>query len=263
MGSNTSPVVYWHDMDINEFKIAAAQSTSIAGDIVENVRRHAVFVRKAHDHDACVVVFPELSLTGYEPPIALKAAITRRDSVLLPLQNLSNELGMMIIAGCPIPSSDGKPFLGAFIVRPGRPIDVYRKRFLHPGEEQYFQASDDMVVCSFCGVEVGVAICADVNNPQHSEDTSKLGANIYSAGVAMTPNGIDEAESNLSVSSLRYGLLTVMANHASTTGGYSMAGRSAIWNEQGEIIAQAEGEGECLVIAEATPGGWRGHVAGM
>jgi predicted amidohydrolase len=54
---------------------AAAQSTSIAGDIDENVRRHAAFVRKAGEHHANVVVFPELSLTGYEPTIAKEAAI--------------------------------------------------------------------------------------------------------------------------------------------------------------------------------------------
>lgn len=247
-------------MPRTDFRIAAAQSTSIAGDISENVRRHVAFVRKAGEHHANVVVFPELSLTGYEPTLAMKTAIHADDSVLLPLQSVSNELGIMLIAGCPIRARVGKPFLGAIILRPEQPIAVYRKRFVHPGEEEYFQASDDVVVCSFREAEIGIAICADIHNPLHPEDTRKLGADIYAAGVAITPNGIGDAEFDLSAIAHRYGMLAVMANYASSTGDYPIAGRSAIWNEQGQVVAQAEGTGEFLVFAEATPDGWCGSV---
>ena len=47
-----------------EFTIAAAQASSVKGEIAQNVRRHAEFVVRAAEHQANVIVFPELSLTG-------------------------------------------------------------------------------------------------------------------------------------------------------------------------------------------------------
>ena len=54
-----------------------------------------------------------------------------------------------------------------------------------------------------------------------------------------------------------------MANYASATGGYPMAGRSAIWDESGTIIAQAAATGESLVLAKDTPNGWTGRLVKM
>ena len=92
------------------FTIAAAQSGSIKGDIAANVRRHAEFARIAAEHQCNVVVFPELSLTGYEPTIAAETATGADDSVLLPLQELANDSGIMMIAGCPIRSQTNRFF---------------------------------------------------------------------------------------------------------------------------------------------------------
>jgi hypothetical protein len=58
-------------------------------------------------------------------------------------------------------------------------------------------------------------------------------------------------------------LLALMANYASPTGSYPMAGRSAIWNESGALVAQAGSTGESLVLPTATPNGWTGHLVEM
>jgi predicted amidohydrolase len=50
--------------------IAAAQSRSVRGDIETNVTIHAGYVRLAANHSCNLIIFPELSLTGYEPDIA-------------------------------------------------------------------------------------------------------------------------------------------------------------------------------------------------
>ncbi|MFT7641524.1 MAG: putative amidohydrolase [Pirellulaceae bacterium] len=213
----------------------------------------------AKEHHADVAMFPELSLTGYEPTLASESAIDSNDDVLRPLIELAVRSGVTIVAGCPIRSAQSKPFIGAFIVRPDMQTETYRKRFLHPGEEEHFIPSNDTFVCSCSGRAVGIAICADINNPMHPADASKHNATVYAAGVAMTLRGIDEAEANLSNYAKQYRMLAVMANYASATGGHPMAGRSEIWNESGVIVAQAAGEGECIVLAE-NGGGWIGRV---
>lgn len=245
------------------FTIAAAQSSSVKGDITQNVRRHAEFVVRAAEHQANVVVFPELSLTGYEPTMAAELAIDARNDQLAPLKQLSDQRGVTIIAGCPIRSDQAKPYIGAFIIRPQLPIEVYRKRFLHPGEEQHFIPSDDVVVCDCHGRAVGIAICADISNPRHPADASQQNATIYAAGLAFTPKGIAEAEAAMSGYARRFRFLAVMANYASATGGLPMAGKSAIWDETGTLVAQAAATGESVVLAKSTSQGWVGHVVTM
>lgn len=49
--------------------LAAAQSISLPGDIEVNVREHLRFITAAHAAGVQVLVFPELSLTGYELPL--------------------------------------------------------------------------------------------------------------------------------------------------------------------------------------------------
>lgn len=49
--------------------IAIAQLDSIAGDIHANLSAHQQMIAKAAAQGAALVVFSELSLTGYEPTL--------------------------------------------------------------------------------------------------------------------------------------------------------------------------------------------------
>ena len=69
---------------MESFRIAAAQSSSIRGDIEANVHTHVQFVQIAVDYSVNVIVFPELSLTGYEPEIAHNVVISLEDKRLIP-----------------------------------------------------------------------------------------------------------------------------------------------------------------------------------
>ena len=242
------------------FAIAAVQSVSFAGDVARNVRHHIELVQAAADRSANVIVFPELSLTGYEPSLAPATALAPDDQDLGPLQRASDLMGVTIIAGCPLKTDGPKPYIASLIVRPGTAVSVYRKRFLDPSEEPYFIAYPDVVVCSSHDHRIGIAICADIGNPAHPADVADRGADVYAAGVAMTPNGIESAEESMSGYARRYGFLAIMANHGSDTGGFSIAGRSGAWGEKGKRLAQAPDAGEFLVLAEATEQGWRGRL---
>ena len=241
------------------FSIAAAQSSSIGGEIQHNVRRHCELAELAIHQRAGFIVFPELSLTGYEPTLAAQCAIEPTSKLIEPLIDLSNKAGITIVAGCPLSSDQTKPYLGALIIRPGQKVVSYRKRFLHPGEENHFIPSDDTVVIAVQDHRIGIAICADIDNELHPEAASRNSASIYAAGVAMTPGGIEDAHRKMSLYAKRFRMLTVMSNYASETGGFAMAGRSAIWNKSGQTIAQAKNEGECLVIADQSDK-WLGRV---
>ena len=65
--------------------IAAAQTVPVRGDVDANMERHVRLVHVAADAHARVLVFPELSLTGYELDLAGSQAFTESDPRLTPL----------------------------------------------------------------------------------------------------------------------------------------------------------------------------------
>lgn len=231
---------------MKNFTIAAAQSSSVKGHIESNVRRHAEFVRAAAEHHADVVVFPELSLTGYEPEIARTHLISMEDERLNPLRELADQFDLTIIAGAPVASSLDKPHIGALVIRSEDAL-IYLKQHLHTGEEAFFSPGNKRCVIDVKGMNVGLAICADTNEPSHPREAAQNGAAIYAAGVLVTEEGYTPDITLLQGYAVQYGMAVAMANHSTPTGGWIPAGKSAIWDDSGVLIAMADGTNEALV----------------
>lgn len=68
------------------FTLAAAQVPSVRGDVAANVATHVRTIQAAATHEVAVLIFPELSLTGYEPELAAALALAPCDAILEPLR---------------------------------------------------------------------------------------------------------------------------------------------------------------------------------
>lgn len=66
-------------------KISIAQIEPVKGDIERNLARHLLFIEAALEKKADFIMFPELSLTGYEPELAEELATDAGDERLAPL----------------------------------------------------------------------------------------------------------------------------------------------------------------------------------
>lgn len=77
-------------------RIAAGQFAPVRGCLEENMRHHEILVASAALSGVSLIIFPKLSLTGYEPELAEKLALAE-ESCLGPLQALSDQYGMTII----------------------------------------------------------------------------------------------------------------------------------------------------------------------
>jgi len=242
------------------FAIAAAQTASVRGDVAENVRRHVEAARLARRHGADAIVFPELSLTGYEPDLAARLTLTLDDDALRPLRALVEESGITIVAGCPIASGGDRPHIGAMIFQPGAAVAAYRKRCVATDEEPYCVGSNDSTVVGVRSQTLGLAICADIGHPEHSAAARAGGATIYAAGVMITPEDLARAEARMAGHALRHGMPALMANHAEPASGYATGGCSAVWDTCGERLARAEAAGEYLVLLGNGPAGWTGTL---
>lgn len=67
--------------------IASAQTCSIAGDLAANIQRHLALMVAAAEHGVQLLVFAELSLTGYEPALARSWRLRRTIRCLRPCES--------------------------------------------------------------------------------------------------------------------------------------------------------------------------------
>ncbi len=206
-------------------RIAAAQSHSITGDINANVARHVIFIDAAIKAGVQLLVFPELSLSGYDLPGMAGAALTTIDARLAPLAARAAAHNMTIVVGVPLHNPHGLPFIGAI----GQVINVR-------------------------GVPVALAICFDTASQQHPHAAVMAGATLYAAGSVISAEGYPNELNLLASYAKLFNLGILLANHAHETGGYQSAGRSAIWLSGGQLLVDAPGTGECLVIGDEDNG---------
>ncbi|MCG2585996.1 carbon-nitrogen hydrolase family protein [Massilia sp. TS11] len=229
-------------------RLAAAQSAARAGDVAANLARHADFVRVARAAGADLLLFPELSLSGYEPAHVAACALAPDDARLAALVCP----GMQVIVGAPLRAPDpARPFIGSLCLHGDGRRSVYRKQHLHPGEEAFASAGPSGAsVFEVQGVACAQAICADISQASHPAAARAAGADVYLAGVLISVSGYAHDAALLQGHAAREQMLVLMANHGAPSGGYDSAGRSACWDAQGRLVAALPGSGEALLLID-------------
>ncbi|QDL54269.1 carbon-nitrogen hydrolase family protein [Rhodoferax aquaticus] len=253
--------------------LAAAQTASAPGDILANLATHLRFVDVAHSAGVQVLLFPELSLSGYEPTHVATCTVTPQDARLAPLRDKVRATGMVVIVGAPVPNDTLKPAIGAITFFPDGTHSVYRKQHLHPGEDAFASPCPHAPTIAkptpsqtfaYLGERIGQGVCADITHAQHPALAAQAGATLYLAGVLESTNGYAANAPAMQSYAIRHRMGTLMANHGGNSGGYVTAGQSAFWAPTGECVAKAPGPGAYLVIArKAAPtngGSWSGEV---
>src|SRR6185312_5020539 len=129
-------------MGKNFIKIAAAQTLPHSQNTEANLRDHCRLAELAAQHSAQLIIFPEMSLTGYQRELAGNMAFSENDGRLDPLKKIAALHNIIIVAGAPI-KTDAHLYIGAFIISPGNSLSIYTKQFLHSGEEKFFEPCFD------------------------------------------------------------------------------------------------------------------------
>ncbi|GGX82718.1 carbon-nitrogen hydrolase family protein [Massilia dura] len=249
-------------MPVDIAAFAIAQPVVVKGDIAANVARHVVLAEAAARHGARLVLLPELALTGYEPALAAGLALDADDPRLAPLRHAAMRLGIVLVTGAPWKTS-GLPRIAALSFLPGGTMQVYTKQHLHPGEEAAFAVGEGGAGLVAGDARIALAVCAEIAHAQHPAAAALAGADLYAASVLVSENGYEHDAGLLRGYARQYGMPVAMANHGGPTGGWSCAGRSALWDETGQPVIAADGVGECLLLAERERGRWRGWHAGI
>lgn len=230
--------------------IAAAQTKPVRHNTEENIRQHLRFIETAACHDVRLILFPEMSLTGYELEDADELSFSRDDARLEVFKAQAALHTMTIIAGAPIKIA-GNLYIGAFIISPDGNILLYTKQFLHASEEQFFVPGfEHNPLIETEGERISVAICADITHPPHPHNAADKNTTLYAAGIFYTPRGIAEAYTQLGGYAQQYGMNILMANYIGASYAIEAAGQSAFWNAHGEMAGKIDERHEGLLIVQ-------------
>ncbi|MET8543351.1 carbon-nitrogen hydrolase family protein [Kitasatospora sp. NPDC004799] len=231
--------------------VAVAQPVcAVAGrpeTVSENVALHAAAVREAGTR---LVVFPELSLTGYD---LAAPAVDPADARLAPLVAACAETGAVALVGAPVAEADGRECIATLAVTGEGAAVVYRKMCLHGAEVERFTPGEKPVVLELDGLRLGLAVCADAADPAHAAETSALGIDAYVASTLYGPGAAqaERRDGHLRSRAVAHGVWCVLATCAGASGEYpDTSGGSGVWAPDGEIVAQAGTAPGELVRAE-------------
>ena len=249
--------------------IGAAQTTPIAGDVEANLAQHVELMRTAATLDARILVFPELSLTGYELALADRLAFSENDTRLGPLIEAAAQHAMVAVVGAPV-RIDAQLYIGAFAVMPDRSLALYTKPYLGafsrreipegvipPAEDTIFQCGTRDPLIRWAGETAAVAVCAAALQPVHAQRAAERGATSYLTSHFSIPVDVDFRAAVLSSYAKRHGMVTVFANYGAPTAGLPASGKSAVWSQAGELIGRLAATGAGVLVAREANSGWR------
>ena len=148
------------------FRVVIAQLDFLVGDIPGNARDIIAAVRSAERlHNADLVVFPELCLTGYPPEdLLLRPSLDVRVAEALD-ELLAADLNAAMVIGMPL-RERGLLYNAAVVIEGGKMTARYCKQF-PPNyqvfdEKRYFASGDRPCVVDIRGVPVGLTVCEDI-----------------------------------------------------------------------------------------------------
>ena len=246
-------------------RIAIAQCAPALGAVKRNLDMHREWIARAREARADLVIFPELSLTGYYlKDLAADVAFAVDDPQLAPIAEASRDID--VSAGFVERSADAKLHIAQGHWSGGKLVNVHRKVYLPTygifDDGRYFGPGDRFDTYTWAGGMTGVAICEDLWHVSTPYLYAAAGATIVLCPSASPGRGVAEggdlgtAESCRLMDRFYASYLTVYVVYVNRVGhedGIAFWGGSEIVAPDGTVVARAPEFDEALVTGEIDP----------
>jgi len=179
-----------------KLRILVAQMNLLVGDVNGNRDQVIAAANAARDEQgADLVVFPELTLTGYPPEdLLLRPELTERTQAAL-LRIAAETRGVALILGYPKAALGGL-FNVAGLVSEGRIVAEYAKQLLPNysvfDEKRYFQSGSGNGILGFKGLCIALTVCEDIWEEGPTHRAVAAGAELL-ININASPYHLDKA----------------------------------------------------------------------
>lgn len=223
-------------------KIALAQINLLVGGVSANCHKIIAAAQQARDeYGADLVVFPELTITGYPP----EDLLLRPDFIAASTQALADIAqqvqGIDIVLGFPEPTAHGL-CNSAAVLRAGAVLCVYRKNLLPNygvfDEQRYFVAGQEVCLFELKGHKIALTICEDIWHDQVLRKNQQAGAElILTLNASPFHAGkMQQREAVVCQHLQQLGMPLVYVNLVGGQDELIFDGASFVVNQQGEIV---------------------------
>ncbi len=226
-------------------RFALAQFNFLVGDVQGNATRVINTARRAQSELAAdLVVFPELTLSGYPPEDLLFHRGLRRQ-VEAGLLRVCGEVGTTaVVFGYPEYSGTDIYNSGALIAE-GAVAAIHRKSELPNykvfDEKRYFRAGSKATVIERKGFRLGLLVCEDLWEPGPARATLDAGAELLVI-INASPYEIHKQRERESVARARVLDVQLPVVYVNMTGGQDelvFDGNSFVMDAQGRVVVRA------------------------
>jgi len=178
-------------------RIGLAQIDPVLGEVEANLEKHLEWIDRARDEGVELLLFPELSLTGYRllhltPRVALQP---KTSPTMARLRAAAP--GMSIVVGGVEEDERGFLFNSAFLLAGGEIVHTHRKLYLPTygifQEGRFFSEGSRLALPRVEGHPVGILICEDFWHSDPAERMARAGAKLI-ALVSASPGRIGPDE---------------------------------------------------------------------
>ena len=238
-------------------KIALAQISCKRGDKAENIKKIESRVTRAKRQGAELVIFPELSLTGYtmrDQIYELAETIPGHSTTFL--EKLARKTGTYIVFGMPELSekTQATVYNTAVLVGPDGFIGKYRKMYLPTHsvfeEKRYFRPGYQTAVFETELGKIGLIICYDIFFPEVSRLTRLKGAQLIVCISASPATRRTFFETLTAARAIENTAFLAYVNLVGIEDGLQFWGGSRLVGPNGKTLVQAKYDEEDLVIGE-------------
>lgn len=248
------------------FRVAVAQVDPTLGDLPANLRIHVDQIARAGTEGADLVVFPELSLTGYYLKDQVPEVAEPRDGPLIrAVAEAAAAAGVAAVVGFVEEDRAANFYNAAAFVDAGSETFVHRKVYLPTygmfDERRYFAAGDRIRAFDTRFGRVGLLVCEDawhlscgVILQADGIDLLILIANSPARGVREEELGSRSSWRTLAQTYAMYlNVPVVFSNRVGFEDGVGFWGGSVVYAPGGETLVKAPGFEPALVVAPIDP----------
>lgn len=240
-----------------KFKLALAQISCDRGEKTENLKKIEKTVIKAKKHSADLIVFPELSLTGYKVRDEIyELAETIPGPSTSTVERIAQKTRTHIIFGMPERSEKTQAtiFNSAVLVGPKGFIGKYRKMYLPTHsmfeEKRYFRPGYQPAVFDTELGRIGLIICYDIFFPEVARLARLEGAQLIIC-ISASPALRRAFFETLTIArAMENTTFLAYVNLVGIEDGLQFWGGSRLVGPQGKILVKAKYDEEDLVVGE-------------
>ncbi|MDY6867793.1 MAG: nitrilase-related carbon-nitrogen hydrolase [Chloroflexota bacterium] len=247
-----------------KIKIALAQINTTLGDVKANLEKHMGQIEAAKENGADLLIFPELSLTGYAlQDLAVASALRphQEDPVFNDLLHASQDIDLMV--GFVHEDHRHRFYIASAYLSKGDILHIHNKVCLPTygmfDEGRFFAPGDSVHAFNTRFGRMGMLICEDFWHASLPYLLWLDGADILLFASASPGRGLHEDPRLSSSTWVEHtnrayaGLFTNFVAHANKVGyedGLNFWGGSTIFDPNGDLVVRAPDFEEALTFAE-------------